>query len=216
MNKYNISIRDAVVMLAAVVLQAVTAIWAKDDMISFISGMAGIISVVLCSQKKLTFYLFGFIQLATYLVVVTRERLWGEFAENIFYAVTMIAGIFIWLNNYNKAKYEVTPRELSFKANVLIGMLFLFGTLALAFCLDIYTDDAYPWLDSISTVPAFIAQLLMIFGFREQWRYWLIVDVTSIVMWAVIGNPCMVMQFSLWTLNCIYGMYKWKEDSILI
>lgn len=211
--KYNISNIDALVMILAVLLQGLTAIWANDDMVSFISGMAGIISVVLCSQKKMTFYLFGFIQLGTYLVLCFRQHLWGEVSENIFYAITMIVGIFLWIKNYNKEKYEVVPKELSFYARFTCCLVFIFATFIVFMVLKIYSNDSQPFWDAISTVPAFIAQILMIAGYKEQWRYWLIVDVTSIVMWAIIGNPCMVVQFALWTLNCVYGMYKWNENS---
>lgn len=210
--KYNLEVKDVIVMITAVLVQAITAIWAKDDMISFISGMAGIISVVLCSQKKMTFYLFGFIQLGTYLCIVTREHIWGEFAENIFYALTMIAGIFIWIKNYNKEKYEVQPKELDSDWKLTCVLMFIVFTIILCFFLLCYTNDPYPFWDSISTVPAFIAQILMICGYKEQWKYWLIVDVTSIIMWSIIGNPFMIVQFSLWTLNCLYGMYKWNKS----
>lgn len=212
LKKYNISYRDAWFMIILVCAQAITAIWAKNDVISFISGMAGIISVVLCSQKKLTFYLFGFIQLFTYCFICFQQHLWGEVIENWFYAITMIIGFGIWIKNYNKEKYEVIPKSLSFNGKVTAGLIFMLGTLVTAFVLDIYTNDPYPWLDAISTVPAFIAQILMICGYKEQWRYWIIVDITSIIMWMIIGNPFMVVQFVLWTINCIYGIMKWEQN----
>jgi len=202
---------DIIILLIALMSQAILGIWAKDDMISFISGISGIISVVLCSQRKITFYLFGFIQLITYLVIVCKSYLWGEFVENIFYFVTMIIGIVLWIKNYNKEEYQVKSKALTQEWKIACALIFLFGTVFVWLVLS-YTNDAYPFLDSISTVPAFIAQILMIAGYREQWRYWIIVDVSSIVMWAIIGNPFMVVQFSLWTLNCIYGMYKWKTE----
>ena len=90
LEKYSISNADALFMLFMVLTQAVTAIWAKNDIVSFISGMTGIISVILCSQKKISFYVFGFIQLATYVYIVIQEHLYGELVENIFYAVTMV------------------------------------------------------------------------------------------------------------------------------
>lgn len=202
---------DIIILLIAIVSQVILGIWAKDDMISFISGVSGIISVVLCSQRKISFYLFGFIQLITYVIIVSKAHLWGELVENIFYFVTMIVGIVLWIKNYNKEEYQVKSKGLTQEWKFACLMTFLLGTVFVWLVLS-YTNDAYPFLDSISTVPAFIAQILMIAGYREQWRYWLIVDVSSIVMWAIIGNPFMIVQFSLWTLNCIYGMYKWKEN----
>lgn len=213
LEKYNLSLRDVVFMIAMALAQAATAIWAKDDMLSFVSGMAGIISVVLCSQKKMTFYVFGFIQLFTYMAIVYKERLWGEFIENIFYAVTMVVGIFVWIKNYDKEKLEVKPKELSFVGRALCADLLFIGLIVSIIVMDLFTNDSQPIWDSISTVPAFIAQILMIAGYKEQWIYWLIVDVSSIVMWAIIGNPFMVVQFSLWTINCIYGMMKWRTGN---
>lgn len=211
LEKYNISNTDAIVMIVLVLLQALTAIWAKDNMVSFISGMAGIISVVLCSQKKISFYLFGFIQLFTYCYLCIGQHLWGEVIENVFYFVTMLVGIGVWIKNYNKEKYEVVPKKLSEDWKLTCLLVFFLGTI-LVWMILLMTNDTHPFLDSVSTVPAFIAQILMIAGYKDQWKYWIIVDISSIVMWAIIGNPFMVMQFSLWTVNCIYGMYKWNKS----
>ena len=65
-------------------------------------------------------------------------------------------------------------------------------------------------MDSITTVPAFIAQILLTLRYREQWIYWLIIDVGSIVMWGIAGDYIMMTQFIFWTINCFYGFYKWK------
>ena len=203
---------DIIVLVIAILSQVILGLWAKNDIIAYISGVAGIISVVLCSQKKVSMYIFGFIQLGTYLVLTLREHVWAEFVENIFYAITMVVGVVIWIKNYNKDKFEVNAKELSFNMKALCGGLLLIGTLATAFVLDTFTNDPYPWLDAISTVPAFIAEILMMFRFKEQWTFWLIVDLTSIVLWAMIGNPFMIVQYVLWSANCIYGMYKWKEQ----
>ena len=66
-----------------------------------------------------------------------------------------------------------------------------------------------PFMDSLTTVTAIIAQVLMITRYREQWVFWVAVDIASIVLWASIGNYYMVIQYVFWTLNCFYGYYKW-------
>ena len=117
------------------------------------------------------------------------------------------------IKNYNKEKFEVNPKELSSVGRALCACLLFVGLMVSILVMDLFTNDSQPIWDSISTVPAFIAQILMIAGYKEQWRYWLIVDVSSIVMWAIIGNPFMVVQFSLWTINCIYGIMKWRTKN---
>ena len=120
---------DIIVLVIAILSQVILGLWAKNDIIAYISGVAGIISVVLCSQKKVSMYIFGFIQLGTYLVLTLREHVWAEFVENIFYTITMVVGVVIWIKNYNKDKFEVNAKELSFNMKALCGGLLLIGLL---------------------------------------------------------------------------------------
>ena len=38
-------------------------------------------------------------------------------------------------------------------------------------------------------------------------------DVTSVVMFIILGNWVMVAQYIFWTINCIYGWVKWSKSS---
>jgi nicotinamide mononucleotide transporter len=128
----------------------------------------------------------------------------------MFYAITMVAGMFMWLSNYDDKKEQVIARKQNtweFFATIvlMVVLIYIFYNQ-----LNI-TDDTQPFLDSATTVPAFIAQMLMIMRYREQWIFWLIIDVGSILMWIHAGDWCMVAQFVFWTINCIYGFYKWSK-----
>lgn len=37
-----------------------------------------------------------------------------------------------------------------------------------------------------------------------------VVDVATLILWCSIGNVFMIMQYVFWTLNCVYGYYKWS------
>ena len=176
--------------------------------LSLISGIFGVISVVLCSNRKVAFYLFGFVQLFTYVLLCLEQNLYGEIAENAFYFVTMLIGISHWLDNYNEDKVAVETRNLNAGQKMWVAIGTLFGTL-IAFNALVVTDDTQPFMDAVTTVPAFVAQILSIMRYRDSWFYWLIIDVCSIVMWGIAGDWCMVAQFVFWTANCIYGLKKW-------
>ena len=76
------------------------------------------------------------------------------------------------------------------------------------------TDDVQPMIDSLKTVLAIATQTLYMLRYREQWIYWLIIDVAAIVMWCIAENWCVVAQYVFWTLNCVYGYDLWsvKKD----
>ena len=188
-----------------------------DSVISIICSIAGVISVVLCAQGKISFYLFAYIQMFTYTFgVAIPNHLWGEAWENLFYFITQTYGIYAWFKIYRIKKdnqsAEVKGKKLkAFGWFITMGALAI-GTTVLTIVLA-KTNDPQPFLDAISTIPAFIAQILMVLGYREQWLHWLIIDVASTIMFVVLGNWMMVAMFIFWTINCIYGWYKWTKSA---
>jgi len=188
-----------------------------DGVISIICAITGVISVVFCAQGKISFYLFAYIQMLTYTFgVAIPNHLWGEAWENLFYFVTQTYGIYAWYKIYI-VKKENKSAEVKAKKLNKVGWIITMGGLAIGTTvLTIVlhsTSDPQPFLDAISTVPAFIAQFLMVLGYREQWLHWLIIDVASVIMFILIGNWMMVAMFIFWTINCIYGWYKWTKSA---
>lgn len=194
-----------------VLLQIFAFFYTSASFLSLISGATGIFAVVLCAERRMSFWTFAWIQLITYLILALQQNLWGEVAENIFYAITMIGGMFIWNKRRNEDK--VKTRALSRGGLTTLSICTFLGIVALYSYL-LTTNDSQPLLDSITTIPAIVAQILMILAFREQWYFWLIIDIASIYMWAVAGDWCMVSQFVFWSMNCLYGIYKWKNCEI--
>lgn len=205
-----------VMQIIAIVYGQITG--TPDSTISIISSISGVFSVILCAQGKISFYVFGFIQLFTYVFgIAIPNKLWGEAWENLFYFVTMIYGIYAWIKIYNKRldnkSSEVKAKKLNVVGWIVTMLAFILGTTVLTIVLS-YTKDPLPFLDAISTIPAFIAQILMVTGYREQWLHWCIIDVASIIMFLMLGNWMMVAMFTFWTLNCIYGWYKWSKSAV--
>lgn len=176
-----------------------------------ISGLTGIAAVVFCAQGKLSFYIFGFIQLFTYVFAVAiPEHLWGEVGENVFYFITMIIGMVIWWKNYNKDSAVVKSKVMTKLQWIVSIIILIISTIGLAIALE-YTNDPLPWFDSITTTAPFIAQILLMLDYRDQWAFWIIEDILSLGMFIVLNNWIMVAQYLFWTINCIYGWIKWTK-----
>ncbi len=183
-------------------------VYEEGKMLSLISGLCGVFSLVLVSRRSMLQFLFGFVQLGTYFVISWNERLWGEVGTTVFYIITMICALFVWSKNCDGT--TVKSRSLGKKTNLLVAFITFISVIGVWQLLS-FTNDSQPFMDSFSTVPAVAAQILMTLRYREQWAYWIIIDLASIVMWAVAGDYNMVAQFLFWTLNCIYGWVLWKE-----
>lgn len=195
-------------VIIGVLIQLVTFYITNDTVLALISGIAGVISVVLCSQKKLSFYFWGILQLVTILIISYQTGLYGKVLENGFYLVTTIIGMFIWGKNVDGDK--VKPQKMSGGDWLVLSSILPLLILGISVFVVKFNNSEQIFLDTLTTTIGIIAQIMMIFRFKEQWYLWLILDVLCVILWAIDGNWCLSMQYVFWSVNCIYGMIIWK------
>lgn len=179
---------------------------------AMISGVFGICSVVLSAQGNILTFVFGFVQVATYTYLCCVERFYAEIAINIYYFITMIYGVYCWRKRLYDNTMQVQTRRLAPRFVPLLTVAILVISFLTGWLLESYTDDPQPYLDAFTTIPAIVAQVLMVMAYREQWYLWLIVDVLAVVMWLRAENYCMAAQYVFWCANCIYGYIQWSKS----
>lgn len=200
-------------LLFMVILQVVVFIICPDSPLNIIAGLAGVVSVVMCAKGRTMFYFVGFIQTITYLVLAWQNKFYGEVLENLFYFVTMIWGIFLWKKN-EVTNADGTEDVIAKKFTPAQWVLSVVGTIIATIIMGCWLDNigsAQAYTDAATNVMAIFAQLLMIWRFREQWVWWLMIDIFCIKMWFVAGNWSMVAMYIAWTANCIYGWVNWSK-----
>ena len=184
--------------------------------ISLVSGCLGICSVCLTAQGNILTFVFGFTQVLTYTYLCVAQRFYGEIAINGYYFLTMIYGVYAWKRRLkmpedsSKGKHFVSPRNLPPRTLIIIALLTLLVSWLAGIGLALWTDDTQPYLDAFTTVPALVAQVLMILVYREHWFIWLAVDGLSVALWLRAGDYCMAAQYAFWCANCLYGIRRWK------
>lgn len=188
--------------------QVVTYVLTESDALWLFSGICGVMSVLLCSRRKISYYVFGFIQVVTYIIISYQSKLYGQSVINLVYFVTMVIGCVNWARSYDDGVVET--RKLPLWANTLLPIVTMLFTVGVAWILW-KTSDQHPVMDALTTVPAFVAQILMVTRFREQWWYWIFVDVVAVCMWIMASNWCMAAQYLFWTANCVYGVVMWRK-----
>ncbi|MBR1808003.1 MAG: nicotinamide mononucleotide transporter [Paludibacteraceae bacterium] len=210
------SLFDWLFLCTGIIVQIAVYIIQPENVVAVVSGITGIISVILCAQGKISTFFFGFLQISTYLYLSLLEKLYGEVAVNVFYFLSQIYAVFVWIKAYRITEHnsaELKPKQMSISRFVILIVFVLASSAIVGWLLQTYTDDSQPWLDAFTTVPALCAQVLLMLAYREQWVLWFVVDVLSAIMWARACNWCLFAQYLFWCANCIYGWHRWTIKS---
>lgn len=199
-------------LLLGVLVQVITFCFMPHSPWALVSGVLGICSVVLGARGNILTFVFGFAQVVTYTYLCCVERFYAEIAINIYYFITMIYGVYCWRKRLSDNSLQVQTRRLSRTIFPVLSVAIIVLSVLTGWLLKYYTDDPQPYLDAFTTIPAIVAQILMVMAYREQWYLWLIVDVLAMVMWLRAENYCMATQYAFWCANCVYGYTQWTKS----
>ena len=207
------TVKERLFVAFAVATQVIVFCITPDTPLNIIAGIAGCLSVILTAKGRWMMYPIGFIQNFTYTALAFQNKFYGEVLEQIFYIVTMLWGMYVWAKNMNvnddgtkdvkTRKFTPVQWALSIIATALI-------TWGFGLCLE-SIGAAQAYTDAATNVMAFFAQIMMVKRYREQWVWWILIDLLCIKMWWVAGNWSMVAMYIVWTANCIYGWRNWSK-----
>ena len=197
-----------------IIMQVVAYIIAPDTVIGIVCGISGVICVALTAKGKISSYLFNFIQMATYMIICWQTALYLEFGEQVFYFLACIYGVFAWKKNMRKntdGTEQVIAKKFKWWHWIATIGVTAVSTLLLGRFGDVVLGSTMSYLDALTVALAVIAQLLMVWRYREQWAMWIAIDVASLVMFALLGQWSMVAMYVAWTANAVYGWYNWTK-----
>ena len=181
-----------------------------ENVFVLVASFVGTLATIVCAKGKMSYYIWGFIQTIMFLLLNLHWRLWVESAEQMYYLVTMVIGVFIWKQNIGNETKAIKAKKMSVLKFVLtvIGLAILSVGIYFA---DVALGGAAPLLDTLSLSIAIIANILCTCCYKEQWLLWFILDIIQTILYFVIGQPMMAVMYIAWTINCVYGWYNWTK-----
>ena len=188
--------------------------------IPMISSISGVICVVLVAKGHIANYVFGLIQVSLYVYISWQSRFWGEVMLNGLYYVPMqFIGFIMWKKRtVSCSSTQVQTQRLSPLMRFCLGLATLAALFVYGFILDLLGGQT-PYFDSIATILSVIAMVLMVRAYAEQWALWIVVNLFTILLWSlsvVRHEPhakVMVMMWSVYLINSIYGLIRWLRLS---
>ena len=204
-------------VLACAVITGLSIYWG-DTTMGIISAVTGVACVVATGKGKLMAYVFGLVNCVLYAIISYGAGLYGETMLNAAYYVPMqFVGAWLWAKHIEDDTKEVEKHHMSWAGRLVCGAGIAVGTLVYGYWLGTM-GDPMPYLDAFTTVTSVVAMVLSVKMFSEQWWIWVVVDVMTVIMWAISfaqgqENIATLLMWIVYLGNAVIMLVKWEKEA---
>lgn len=204
-------------VIACTTIFALSIYW-KDTITGIISATTGVACVVCTGKGKLSAYIFGLVNTLLYAVIAYKAQFYGEVMLNVLYYFPMqFYGIYVWSKHMSPETHEVSKREMKLKGKFILGASVIVATIGYGYLLKIM-GGALPYIDALSTVVSVVAMIVSIKMYAEQWILWIVVNVVSVIMWAIAfaqGNDSIatLLMWIVYLVNAVVMYRRWLKEA---
>ena len=208
--------------LYLIILSAIPAIFeftksGPIDTLGLWTSITGIVCVILVTEGRASNYFFGLINSIVYLIMALQSGFYGEVITTLYFLISQPIGLYLWLSSFanHEEKQEETfqakrldlkgwIKYLSITAIMWLGMGFAYQSIG----------SNRPFRDSVTDGTNGVGQLLMNNLYAAQWIFWIATNIFSIYLWwGSGGNLQIVVMYLVYTINSLYGWYKWNQSA---
>lgn len=193
--------------------------------IAAVGALAGVTSTVLAANGSIWNFLFGTIDVLIYSYMLYKNNQPAQLALHLLYILPMeFIGFFQWrrlgLNKDNTVKARLLPKL--YWVNVAVLYLLVMGaTYAFSYYVLKYRGadmvSVKVILDAVITTANIVAFVLMAQAYTEQWYLWVLVNISSITLWALtpVLDPgadyavIPLIKYIFYMINSINGIRIW-------
>jgi nicotinamide mononucleotide transporter len=203
--------------IACAVITGLSIYWG-DTTMGIISATTGVACVVATGKGKLMAYAFGLVNCVLYAIISYNAGLYGETMLNAAYYVPMqFVGAWLWAKHMDNNTKEVEKHHMTWVGRILATLGVGVGTWLYGMLLA-YMGDPMPYLDAFTTVTSVVAMVLSVKMFSEQWWIWVIVDVMTVIMWAINfakgqDNIATLLMWIVYLGNAVIMLVKWEKEA---
>lgn len=199
--------------------------------------LAGLLCIWLASLEKISNYAFGLINVTLFAIIFFQIQLYASLLLQLFFFAANIYGWYAWSRqtSQNEAELQIRwlplPKAITWLAVcvVAIGLMTFFidpvfafltkiavavmQTLGLNVVMPQLQPDAFPFWDSSMMVLSIVAMILMTRKYVENWLLWVVINVISVVIFALQGVWAMSLEYLILTFIALNGSRMWINSA---
>ena len=205
--------------------------------IEAVGTLAGLLCIWLASLEKISNYAFGLVNVTLFAIIFFQIQLYASLLLQVFFFAANVYGWYAWSRQTSSHEAELRirwlplPKALGWLTaciaaialmTVFINPVFAFLTriavtlmqsLGLQVTMPELQPDAFPFWDSCMMVLSIAAMILMTRKYVENWLLWVIINVISVVIFALQGVYAMSLEYLLLTFIALNGSRMWMNSA---
>nr|WP_318382344.1 nicotinamide riboside transporter PnuC [uncultured Enterobacter sp.] len=205
--------------------------------IEAVGTVAGLLCIWLASLEKISNYAFGLLNVTLFAIIFFQIQLYASLLLQLFFFAANIYGWYAWSRqtSHNEAVLQIRwlplPKAITWLVicvvaiglmTVWINPVFAFLTrtavavmqaLGLNVAMPALQPDAFPFWDSCMMVLSVVAMILMTRKYVENWLLWVVINVISVVIFALQGVYAMSLEYMLLTVIALNGSRMWIKSA---
>lgn len=191
---------------AAVGLAALDALPVDLSLLEVFAVVTGAWSVWMLSRNHPIGWWIGLVSVAAFALVFLRARLFAEVGIQIFYFLTSLQAIRIWLRG-GEGRTERPVSRLPGRVLVATVPVFVLAVFGLQWVL-VAINGAAPFWDALTTVMSLTAHLYLMWRYVESWYLWIAVDVIYVPLYTSRGLGLTAVLYGAFLLISVGGLRR--------
>ncbi len=192
--------------------------------VEFFGTVLNLLSVWLVSRRSILTWPVGIVAVVLFGILFYQLELYSDVVEQIYFIVTGIYGWIAWMRLTGRTASSSTAIDIERLSRSAVAWCLGFvavGGLAMgALMANIHQllprifdqPAAYPYVDAITTVMSFAAQLLMAHRKVESWVLWIVVDVIGIWLYHARGVDFISLLYVVFLVLALKGFWDWSRQ----
>lgn len=205
--------------------------------IEAIGTIFGLLCIWFASKEKIINYLFGLINVTLFAAIFFQIQLYASLLLQLFFFAANIYGWYAWSRQDNANESVLKIRWLSRSKAITLTVVCVVAIILMSNFIDpvfaVLTKiavggmqalnlsvempqlepDASPFWDSTILVLSIAAMILMTRKYVENWILWGVIDVISVVIYAMQGVYAMSLEYVLLTGIAVFGAVTWIKSA---
>lgn len=183
----------------------------SQSIYEIVAVLAAIAYLSLAIRQNIACWFFAAFSTAIYVGLFIEARLYMESLLNAFYFVMAIYGWYVWCagRDVGESRPVATWSRNRHFAAILIIVILSIGS---GMLLSANSDAAFPYIDSLTTWFAIWATFLVAQKVLENWWYWLVIDIASIVIYWSRDLQLTALLFVVYVIMIPFGLVSWSRS----